>query len=58
MSRGRSKVLWDHKERIFFFFGGETQEGLQEEVAFDSGPWGMNFYIWSQMFVAGKVSLD
>ena len=37
---------------------GGTQEGLQEEVAFDSGPWGMNFYIWSQMFVAGKESLD
>lgn len=21
MSRGRSKVLWDHKERIFFWWG-------------------------------------
>lgn len=37
MSRGKRKVLWDHKERMIFF-GWEIPEGLQEEVAFGPGP--------------------
>lgn len=51
--RDRGEVLWDYQGKMIILIG-ESKEGLEENVAFGPGPWGVNFHILAQGFISSK----